>query len=621
MEFSRTARTVINVVVIICGILIPTHILCCVWYQIGLWSGSDTGSRWVASPVGPYGDAISDFGLSYEYLCSFHWTAAQITLGASDVVPTNSVERLFTIFVLMVGLLMGSTLVSIFSALVLGKVLSKQAWTELRDDMRQFLSQNHVAHKLCVRVMTQVENRAAASTHLLEENVKALDLLTPSLCRELIVEIRRPTLVTHPLFQLWGEVNVKAVAELCEKAVGIKAVAPKEEVFTVGSQGAEAYCVMRGRLTYAQRPGFLFHVYSTKTFTIHDKAWLCEGALWSKWIHVGDLTAVTHCSLLSLDAVRLAEVMNTEVSIRTLTSSYARNFHVQLVATGPPFAPYPSDLYVPNTEVNELLSRHVSQGRLRQALSHGTLVLSESQLAKLEEEIAEEKCTIQAAKEGIRRVAFVMALRIQHPSGSKFYQVGKKDKEDKIKVACQLPGGKRARGELPQDAVKRILAEQLDIFQDNIAFEETERMTEMKDSPQYGIPTLYLRDVTPAVLEDPDLPIPIASFNGDQADCCYGTIMGIFPRDVFVLPDCGKDAFYAWLDDREFEILQRPESKEPLRTWLACLGPPTDGRKLERVGVIRRFRVADVHADLLMCTETLPDLPFSAEMADVAISV
>lgn len=72
---------------------------------------------------------FSDMGMAYQYAASLHWAIAHITLGSVDIVPHNTMERGVTITFLLVGLLGGSTLVSLLSSTMVE--LQALAWAHL----------------------------------------------------------------------------------------------------------------------------------------------------------------------------------------------------------------------------------------------------------------------------------------------------------------------------------------------------------------------------------------------------------------------------------------------------------------------------------------------------------
>merc|ERR1719203_1334715 len=100
------------------------HILACVWFAIGRYAPSDTGARWVEQAFGD--DIYLHAGRTFQYSSAIHWSIAQTTLGAMEVVSVNTVERTFNVACLLVGLFFGSSLISSLSAGMIEFRLSMQ---------------------------------------------------------------------------------------------------------------------------------------------------------------------------------------------------------------------------------------------------------------------------------------------------------------------------------------------------------------------------------------------------------------------------------------------------------------------------------------------------------------
>mmetsp|Transcript_169491 Transcript_169491/g.538111 ORF Transcript_169491/g.538111 Transcript_169491/m.538111 type:complete len:248 (-) Transcript_169491:105-848(-) len=101
-HLSNLARTLLSLSEVMMFALWLTHIMACAWFSVGQYSDSDTGLRWVLI----FEDR--DAGLFAQYVISFQWSMAMMTLGAIDVVCTNSSERAFNTLCLSLGLVANS---------------------------------------------------------------------------------------------------------------------------------------------------------------------------------------------------------------------------------------------------------------------------------------------------------------------------------------------------------------------------------------------------------------------------------------------------------------------------------------------------------------------------------
>merc|ERR1719330_1573267 len=88
-----------------CFTLVFAHLMCCLWYAIGLSAApTDTQRHWIDDFI------VDDSNIIYLYFVAYHWVLAQITLGSNDINPTSSYERAFAIALNVFGLLYSSTI-------------------------------------------------------------------------------------------------------------------------------------------------------------------------------------------------------------------------------------------------------------------------------------------------------------------------------------------------------------------------------------------------------------------------------------------------------------------------------------------------------------------------------
>jgi len=495
---------------LVVGTLLANHLLACGWHLLGQEGRADTDLRWgrsVSMHTHAYPDGlgftIDDYPILYQYLTALHWTVAQMTLGASDVTPVNSGERMYNIMLLFLGLVVGSTCVSLVSAEIIKYTVTKRDQAVLVESLWRYMSQNTVPTQLRMRVMAQVNERLVERlAQLSEDDVGALGLLSASLRQELTRATREPHLRTHNLFSMWVSLDPKAFNLLCAEAVSFCFLSPQDELFLAGNEGDEAYCAVRGRLCYTQLPGrSMAKDYTEKM--VHEGAWLSEAVLWSHWLHVGDAVARTSCQFLTVNARRFSELLERMAGvhrhIRALTVLYGRNYHVRIVAAVPPHADWPTDLNVPFTDPSDLFSRHVSLGILRRSEKLGHSNLTDQQRRTLENEVIKEKCAIRARGGNIERIVHLTALRVRDHEGLVLHCLGNWRHGETFRVDCKLPGSKRANGELPSVALDRIL-EDLGGMADLLTIHGTTLDVNEKESEQFGVPTVYYRTIYEATL-------------------------------------------------------------------------------------------------------------------------
>jgi len=252
---------------------------------------------------------------------------------------------------------------------------------------------------------------------------------------------------------------------------------------------------------------------------------------------------------------------------------YGRNFHLRIHAAAPPESEWPTDLRVPFTDIVDLCSQYFGLGLFRQALQGGKITLTEQDRKNFERELTTEKSTLHQTEDGLlERIVAVVALKLTNQQGQIFVQMARFKEADRanelpdVKVLCELPGSKRAIGELPQRALQRILEEDLMPFQDFILPIGSEDDTFSRESPRYGMRTTYMRTVHGAMLTTRSNPEPLER-------CRFALPSDVplpYVREVYAIKALHTDErrFFTWLSQEDFDDAKKPESQEMLQKWL-----------------------------------------------------
>merc|ERR1712110_1148901 len=129
-----------------------------------------------------------------------------------------------------------------------------------------------------------------------------------------------------------------------------------------------------------------------------------------------------------------------------------------------------------------------------------------------------------------------------------------------------LPGSKKARNELPHQALQRVLDGELLPFSNGIVIQTSEVDVNITDSASYGISTKYLRTVHHAILKrsfpEPELVLAWSSAHQDFQMPCR---LQNFDGESCTL------GFYSWLSEDEFEFLKSDDGCGILEKWIAGL--------------------------------------------------
>ena len=124
-----------------------SHVFGCLWYALGK-SDTDTWLDLSRSD----GIYFRQLAIGSIYCTSVHWAIAQLTLGSVDVAAFTDLERLFSIAVMIFGLLFGSTIVSSVSATLISSQIRAGERAQRTHNLEVYLKQNRVGTMLSYQV-------------------------------------------------------------------------------------------------------------------------------------------------------------------------------------------------------------------------------------------------------------------------------------------------------------------------------------------------------------------------------------------------------------------------------------------------------------------------------------
>lgn len=563
------------------SILWTAHLLCCVFYLVGRLAPSDTDRHWISALSGPSADDARD---AYEYFVALHWSMQQLAAGTMDVAPSNSAERQFNIFVLLFGWLCGNSIVSYIAASMIELRMARHDKTEKLKTLQRYLEQNAVNPEIVLRVRKQVADRMGQDTRLAEADVPTLDLLSSTLRSDLHHEIYRKHLLRYPLFQVWEQMDPTAVQYLSRKVSHMVSFAHGDTIFQPGEQATQAFMVVSGTLQYSQHPGTSMAEEPRVETIVGEGQCICEAALWSEWVHVGTLKAVTDCEMLAIRAHEFVAALPNCRKVRDVTVEYGRHYYAAILQARPPKGSWPNDISVPLTEFSDIVlmmdagfRRLVSLVALRRRRgslwSRNYFHSSTGQsMTELEDEVRSGRCAVAVNSAGeLERVVTVADLRLER-EGNILVQLAQLQDEQLLPV-CRLPISELRRGENQGDAVNRVLYELLGPQAENVRPERTWRHWALQDAGVIRTRCLHITHVASVLgyLETPrpsfrEVSIMNTLYAGDDAALSEAMLV---QHRLQVISCNGSVGLYTWMPPASFEHLSSPAGAEDLRRRLS----------------------------------------------------
>lgn len=596
----------VNILVVFAVYFWVNHVIGCGWYAIGRMAPSDSGGGWLQTSFSLEGEDIlyEDMGGVFLYLTSYHWSVAQTTLGGMELVASSSMERVVSIAMLVAGMLISSTIVSVLSAWMVGITFRDQARRAEIWKLVRFLRESGVDSAVALRVRRQIELRMKKRRRLTESDVPVIELLSSSLSGELRFQMYGAYIMSLPLFRLWVNLSSSVGKELCTNAASKQVVPSNHDLFVAGALGFEAYFLISGLIRYTQDPESSV-VKQVKPFLVRPNTWMCEMALWTKWVHVGTAVTLAESEILVINADAILNAVPKHRLIHEVTLEYSQLYHHRVITARPPLHTWPTDLSVPEAEFPDIvasmpLSMKATIGiealqRIAPSWSNWSHPVGRSKLTRLKEQVVQGFCTVVLNGQGEpQRLVSVTVLRLERTDDRFLVQVGELEGQH-VKACCKLPGLKQASGEYPVRALDRLLSNKLEPFEGRVQVLASE--TEEDHQESFGIPTKYCKTVFLAALTDEselrlagvrsrigrDTAIGkkswalaerswgLGDFNAKKNDHPSPIGRDISPQDVFAVSTEDTSYYYTWLTQAEMEVLRLAEHQKYISSVISSL--------------------------------------------------
>lgn len=508
-----------------------------------------------------------------------------MTPGSMQVVPLNSVERLYNILCLIFGMVIFSTLVSSISAQLTQVRMAMQGKKNTLATLRLFLFTQNLSKQLVLDVTKQVEDRLSRRKPVCVKDVEAIDLLAHPMRVRLHTELSGPYLLAHNLFFVFAYVDPRMIHRLCCEACAIAPISAGDQLFPVYEHSDVVYVLISGVMHYTQK--------SRRSGGEHEEnievgSWLCEVALWCLWRHVGTTSVVVDSHVFALqikDFVRVLKDID-HAPVAEIAWEYAQVFHSRLSQARPPVAPWPSTGHQPRLST---MSTAQYMPHLSAFLPRSKTGLEENanaDISGLMHEVVNGRCaTILDKRGGFLRLLNVVVVELMNPDGQLLVRLGKWS-ENGIEAACKIPGRKQ-NGDSLAGVLDQILHGEMAPFLNNVTFHQVVTEVSWKFSARYKVNTKYIRNVHHADL-DPlfdcsSLPLAKIEPSHDRATCDKD--LRVCDNDIMVLSSEDKVYLCAWLNDDEMDFFTSEAGSSQLHHLLTRV--QIDAEVLEKSQYVR----------------------------------
>jgi hypothetical protein len=484
---DRQLQFAMNVMYLTFAILWLNHIGCCFWNA--MYDQGITNWEQQQHPPGSKITRENHDPEVWQYFLGFYWSMTAMASGASIMHPTSLTELVFTIGYVLFGLLVGSSLISSLAAMLLDLQMSSKERRDSVRRLRQYLYQQGLDTGLSLAVEKEVVSRISQEKRLGANEVECLTFLSATMRSSLNYAIYCKPLKQHSFLGACDVLDRAGMftRDLCEYGIEHNTVRPGSSAFAHGEQCDGPYYIVLGELEYLSRAresdvavpskGTPRSESKEQPVMVESGQWLCELAIWLDWKCRGTLEACVPCEFFQVKADVLLQSLAQSEDLAFMARAYGEALcnAVETEESQPQ-----TDMPLREELHQSVVLSMPPQGR--RGMSAAAMKLLESEKdkglgrlpfgrsppnTKLIEQVEQGKCDLVIFKGQVLRVVSVVVVRLERevvtPDGKivrqLLAQLGKSKAAEDAK--CQLPGGKVRAGELPGDALARILGGQL----------------------------------------------------------------------------------------------------------------------------------------------------------------
>jgi len=232
--------TFLRIVQMVMQLLFLAHMLGCFWFYIAALVGIDPEIvTWVSS----YDDGTAlDAPADVQYLYAVYWALTTLTtVGYGDITPTNNMERLYSLFALLLGALVFGYMLSSIGSLVAAVDRQAALSDEKMDEIKEYMRWRKLPRDLVVRMRRYYTYYYSRKTAFDEEAI--LGGLTPALRLEVVRHSLKESIGRIPLF-----------AEILQPEFQLEvfplfkplSASPREAIFVRGDSSDSLFFLLKG---------------------------------------------------------------------------------------------------------------------------------------------------------------------------------------------------------------------------------------------------------------------------------------------------------------------------------------------------------------------------------------
>lgn len=233
-------------------------------------------------PMGP------DTDITTYYIKSFYWALTTLTtIGYGDITPTNNIGRIFTCFIMIIGVGMYGIVIGNISRMLASADRYKEQSREKINDLLMFMKHYKIPDRLQEAAINHYSH--IYSKRLSDNDEKIIDDLPHALQQEMQIYMKIKLISNIPIFIGCSNSCLKDISIHLEQIYS----SPGDMIIKIGDLGEEMFILSHGNVDVILESG-------ERIATLHDGQIFGEIALLKETTRTANIQSQTYCDLYKL---------------------------------------------------------------------------------------------------------------------------------------------------------------------------------------------------------------------------------------------------------------------------------------------------------------------------------
>jgi voltage-gated potassium channel len=238
-----------------------------------------------------------DLDVTSYYIKSFYWALTTLTtIGYGDITPNNNIGRIYTCFVMIIGVGMYGIVIGNISRMLASADRHKEQSREKINDLLMFMKHYKIPDLLQSAAITHYSH--LFSKRLSDNDEKIIADLPHALQQEIQIYMKIKLINNIPIFQNCPHECLKDVSTHLEQIYS----SPNDMIIKIGDIGEEMFIISQGNVDVILGNG-------ERIATLHDGQIFGEIALVKETTRTANIQSATYCDLYKLTKKSFNEIV------------------------------------------------------------------------------------------------------------------------------------------------------------------------------------------------------------------------------------------------------------------------------------------------------------------------